>query len=53
MVGLGRGSITKGGVDLVQNLILDFEVAFLCVGDPQPDLMLLSMVDDSIVRGVG
>ena len=52
MVGLGGGSITKGSVDLGPNLILDFGVAFLFVGDTQPDLMRLSVVDDAIVRGV-
>ena len=53
MVGLGRVSIAKSGMDLGQNLILDCVVAFLRIGDTQPDLMLLCVIDDAIVSGVG
>ena len=52
MVGLGGGSITKGRVDLVQNLILNLGVAFLCIGDTQRDLMLQGIVDDAIVSNM-
>ena len=52
MVGLGGGSMAKGGLNRVQNLILNRVVAFLCVGYIQPDLMLLGVVDDVIVSGV-
>ena len=33
MIGLVGGSITKEGIDRVQNQILNLEVAFLCIGD--------------------
>ena len=52
IIGLVERSIAKGGVDLVQNLIVDSGVAILCVGNAKPDLMLLGVVDDAIVSGV-
>ena len=52
MIDLVAGFMAKGGVDLVQNLILDFGVAFLCVGVTQPDLLLLSVVNDAIPSSV-
>ena len=44
--------MAEGGVDLVQNLILDVAVAFLCIGDTQPWLMLLGVVDTAMERRV-
>ena len=52
MIGLVGGSMAQGGVDLVQNLIFDFVVAFLSVGNAEPHLMLLDLVDDSIVSSI-
>ena len=52
VVGLDRGSMAKGGVDPVQNHILDLVVVFFCISDIQPDLMLLSEVDDAIIGGL-
>ena len=44
--------MAKGGVDRVQNHILDLVVVFFCISDGQSDLMLLSEVDDAIIGGV-
>ena len=52
MEGLAAGSIHKGDVNLVPNLILDFAVAFLYIGDTQPHLILLSIVDYTIVSSI-
>ena len=52
MIGLVPGSMAKGGVDLVQNLILDSVVAFLFVCVTQPDLLLLSLLNDAILSSV-
>lgn len=52
MIGLDGGSMAKGGVDRVQNHILDLVVVFFCISDGQSDLMLLSEVDDAIIGGV-
>ena len=52
VVGLRGGFIVKGDVNLVQNLIFDFEVGFLCIGDTRPDLMLLGVVADTIVSSI-
>ena len=49
MEGLGPGSMHKGCVNLVPNLIFDIAVAFLYIGDTQLHLILLSVVDYVIV----
>lgn len=53
MVGLVVGSMAKGGMDIVKHVIMDFAVAFLYIGNPQPYMMLLHVVDDAIVMCVG
>lgn len=52
MVGLTGGSISQARVHLVQHLIFDFVVAFLCVANTEADLMLLSVVDNAIERSI-
>ena len=52
MIGLVGGSMAQVGVDRGQNLIFDLVVAFLCVGNAEPDLMLLYIVDDAIVHRI-
>lgn len=52
MVGLRRGSMAKGGMDLIQNLVFDLGVVLLCIANAEPDLMRLGVVNDAIVRSI-
>ena len=45
--------MANGGVDDVRNVILDFGVAFLCVGNAEPCQMLLGVVDDAMMYSIG
>ena len=49
MVGLEVGSMDKGGMDIIQNVMIDFIVVFLYIGNRQQHMILLHVVDDAIV----
>lgn len=41
------------GVDDIRNVSLDFAVAFLCIGNAEPYLRLLGVVDDAMMYRIG